>query len=436
MSGYASTGRLWKDNTPHAVNRTTSAITTKRLLSAKSTRARIMVFSGQEKGAGFGNFLLTDRYYVFKDCGIGYHLLGRLNARLDLLEVARQGIAADYLDTPELFVRRRHVDPVAVVQMEDGRCRHHRVHFLRQAAEGGGDEHAQAHHARIGDLDSNFGGADVRIEYGTDVADRSPEHAVGVGVQADLGGVAEMHIGQIVLINVADDPDAGEVGDSERVGGQALHAGRVSHLLVRDHSRHRRKDIHHVVWVIGVVTQQAEMFRHGFHVHLGLIFDVLGDLKVVQGDGAVEVQVLGALQLGARQDLVRHGFPVIPESAGYVVAVDGQQQLALCDGVAEARVNRRNAPGGERDHRDAAGDVGVHRAGDHQLRRRGLGRRRGDRELLRMFDGENTDVESGDDLSRGRSLRPGIRPRTSAAVEKQQRWDENDQKTNLDRKST
>src|ERR1035441_2077721 len=90
MSGYASTGRLWKDNTPHAVNRTTSAITTKRLLSAKSTRARIMVFSGQEKGAVFGNFLLTDCYYVFENHGIGYHLLGRLDAGFDLRSEERR----------------------------------------------------------------------------------------------------------------------------------------------------------------------------------------------------------------------------------------------------------------------------------------------------------------------------------------------------------
>ncbi len=51
----------------------------------------------------------------------------------------------------------------------------------------------------------------------------------------NVRGVAEVHLRQVVLIDVADDPDVAEVGDGERVGAaEALHAGRVGHLLIGD----------------------------------------------------------------------------------------------------------------------------------------------------------------------------------------------------------
>ena len=69
----------------------------------------------------------------------------------------------------------------------------------------------------------------------------------------------------------------------------------IGDLLIGNHSRDRRKHIYHGVRVIGIVAHQAEMFGHGFHVHLGFVFGVLRDLQIVQRDGAVVVQVLGAL---------------------------------------------------------------------------------------------------------------------------------------------
>ena len=37
----------------------------------------------------------------------------------------------------------------------------------------------------------------------------------GIGVQGDLGGVADADIGQVVLVHVADDPHGGQVGNRE-----------------------------------------------------------------------------------------------------------------------------------------------------------------------------------------------------------------------------
>ena len=120
-------------------------------------------------------------------------------------------------------------------------------------------------------------------------------------------------------------------------------------------------DVHDRVGLVRIVAEQPEMFLRGFDIHLGLVFGVLRDLKIVQGDGAVLVQILGALQLGARQNFVRHRLAVIGEAAGDIVAANAQQQLTLLHGVAEARVNRHDAAGDQRDDRDAAGDIGSSR---------------------------------------------------------------------------
>ena len=74
-----------------------------------------------------------------------------------------------------------------------------------------GDEHAGAQVAGIVDFDANFHGADIGIEHGADIADASGDHLIGKGVEADLGSVSEADTGGIVLIDVADDPEVGEI---------------------------------------------------------------------------------------------------------------------------------------------------------------------------------------------------------------------------------
>ena len=64
-------------------------------------------------------------------------------------------------------------------------------------------------------LDANFGGAQIRIEHWAYIAD-GPVNLIGISGQADIRFFAEMHIGQIIFIDVAKNPD---VERSEMVNG-------------------------------------------------------------------------------------------------------------------------------------------------------------------------------------------------------------------------
>ena len=111
----------------------------------------------------------------------------------------------------EFISAGRQVNPIAIVQVQDGRRWNGGVGFFLLTAESGGDEHSGAHIAGIVDLDANFGGANIGIEDRADVADGAGDDLIGIGVEANFGGVAEANAGQIVFIDVADDPDVGEI---------------------------------------------------------------------------------------------------------------------------------------------------------------------------------------------------------------------------------
>ena len=94
--------------------------------------------------------------------------------------------------------------------------------------ERGGDEHAQAQHARIVHFQPDFRRANIGIENRADVADPALQNPVRIGVQMDVGELAQRTYGQIVLIDIAEDPD---VERSEMVKGlgelsSVLHARR------------------------------------------------------------------------------------------------------------------------------------------------------------------------------------------------------------------
>src|SRR5579885_3380417 len=158
MSGYASTGKLWKETAPHAVSSTTSEMTTKRLLSAKSTSARIM------SAPDYDESLLIGRDRVIEHQGVRDRLLSRPQSGADLLHAPRQGIAADHFDAAELVARGGHIHPVAIVNVEHCRGRQGGMCHRSSSAERGGNEHAEAHDSRIRHLDAHLGGTDVRIE--------------------------------------------------------------------------------------------------------------------------------------------------------------------------------------------------------------------------------------------------------------------------------
>src|ERR1019366_6375826 len=98
-------GNAWKEMMPQPNNRIAITTTRKRLLSAKSTRPRIMVRS-----------LLLG---VLQDEGVLHYALPGLNARAYLLHIAGKHISAGHRHPPELSGVRGHVHPVVIVQRSE-----------------------------------------------------------------------------------------------------------------------------------------------------------------------------------------------------------------------------------------------------------------------------------------------------------------------------
>src|SRR5271157_37847 len=207
--------------TPQPINKTVTANTTNLLLSAKSTRVRIMSWflfcRCLSQVATLGLQSLSK--HVVQDQRVRDHLLSWLEPRLDLLQihVVRQEVSTDDLQAAKLLVFRGNENKIAIVHVQDGGCRNDGVHLGGLTAEGGLHEHAQPQNSGIPNFNSNFGCANIRIEDGTNVADRSLEYVIGIRVWADLRGVANPDMGEVVLVHVADNPDGRKVRNCERI---------------------------------------------------------------------------------------------------------------------------------------------------------------------------------------------------------------------------
>src|SRR5208283_5116299 len=147
------------------------------------------------------------------------HLLTGLEPRLDLLQihVVRREVSTDDFQAAKLLVFRRNEDKIAIMHVQDGRCRDNGVHLGGWTAEGGLNEHAQAEDSGILNFNSNLGRANIWIEDGANVADRSLEYVIGIRIWADFRGIAEPDMGQVVLIHVADNPNGRKVRNCERI---------------------------------------------------------------------------------------------------------------------------------------------------------------------------------------------------------------------------
>src|ERR1039457_7298446 len=95
MSGYASTGRLWNEMAPQPSNNRAVANTTNLLLSAKSTRARIIVFCSRARTLALQS--LTEHVVQYQR--VRDHLLAWLDPGLDFFEthVVRQEVSTHHL---------------------------------------------------------------------------------------------------------------------------------------------------------------------------------------------------------------------------------------------------------------------------------------------------------------------------------------------------
>src|ERR1022692_3246960 len=126
------------------------ANTTNLLLSAKSTRARIIcgfpvlpaaVRAGSPSPPRSELRSLSE--HVVEDQGVCNYLLSGLQPGLDLLQVhiVREEISAGDFDAAELVARRGNVDKIPIVHVQNGGCRDDGVYFPGLTVEGGSHEH-------------------------------------------------------------------------------------------------------------------------------------------------------------------------------------------------------------------------------------------------------------------------------------------------------
>ena len=128
-------------------------------------------------------------------------------------------------------------DPVAIMEMKNGLGGHHGVDLFALAGKRGGGKHAQPEEAGVGNLNTNLGRAQRRIEDGANVADVAGERAVGEGIEFDFCFLAELQLGNVVFVDIADNPYPGEVGDGEGRGRTLeAHTRRtcIGHVLGHD----------------------------------------------------------------------------------------------------------------------------------------------------------------------------------------------------------
>ena len=72
--------------------------------------------------------------------------------------------------------------------------------------------------SRIRQNDAHFGRTRVGIKDPRNVGDLAVINLVGIGIQPDFGGVTQMHVAEIVFIDVAQHPHLAEIGDGKQIG--------------------------------------------------------------------------------------------------------------------------------------------------------------------------------------------------------------------------
>src|SRR6202041_1426651 len=110
---------------------------------------------------------------ILQDEGVGDDLVAGFHARDYFLRVVGEHFSGDDGDALEFIAARGDIDPITTVQGED--CR---------SWDGGPG-------AGIVDPDPNFRGADIGIEYCTDIANAPGDDLIGIGIEADVGGVSQ-----------------------------------------------------------------------------------------------------------------------------------------------------------------------------------------------------------------------------------------------------
>src|ERR1700722_18199023 len=116
-----------------------------------------------------------------------------------------------------MFRTYRHVDPLSVMQVQNGASWNCCPHFRLLAVEGRGNKHANAHRSWIWYFEPHLRSAEAGIENRQDVIDAPFEDPVWVGVQADIRILADAHGVEIIFVNIADDPHIRKIRDREGI---------------------------------------------------------------------------------------------------------------------------------------------------------------------------------------------------------------------------
>src|ERR1039457_6159287 len=120
---------------PQPSNSRAVANTTNLLLSAKSTRARIIVFCSRARTPGLQS--LSEHVVQYKR--VRDYLLAWLDPGLDFFEthIVRQEVSTHHLHAAKLLAGRGNEHKIAIVHAQDGGCRDKGVHHRGLTAESG-----------------------------------------------------------------------------------------------------------------------------------------------------------------------------------------------------------------------------------------------------------------------------------------------------------
>ena len=298
-----------------------------------------------------------------------------------------------------------HEDPVLVMEVQDGIRRDDDCGLRLQAVEGGGGEEADAEAiALVGNGDPDLGGPDRGIEDGADVGDSAFDCLARVGVEGDVGFFAEMDLGEVVFVDIADDPDVGEVSDDERtVGTGGGETGGTGSRGVQggDDARDGRVDMDGITGVVLIDAEDDELLIGHLQIGHGIVFPVLSRLELGLRDGSLVVKELVADEGDVGEMLVVDGLDVGIEGGRDIGGLDVHDQLALVDVIADIHFQGGDAAIGDGEDRDLVGGVGLNLAGDVEAGEGGAFGGGDEGELLRILYLDLRGLADGDDRRRG-----------------------------------
>src|SRR3984957_16956111 len=192
----------------------------------------------------------------------------------------------------------RGINPIAVMQVQNRGRRNCRPYFRLLPIKGRSYEHSDAHQSRVGDFDPDLGGADTRIENRQNVVDPSLKDFIGIRIQLNIRSLSDVHRVEIILVNIADDPNIRKIRDGEWTGArQTLHPSCVGNLLLRDYSGYGRSNVDDSGRMVLINAEKTQLLGRGVQISFGVLPYFFRLFESALGDSALFVKKLGSLEL-------------------------------------------------------------------------------------------------------------------------------------------